>query len=815
MNRRLQLFAEEMRASPVVGPVVEQAMGYEIDVTGPGGRIPSSGPVNGVLFFGTDVLDHVDIVEGTDGPGVWLPDYVAAPLKAGPGDRIELRSRRFVVPVTVDGVYRALYARPSTGYWRTWSEQIYPCPLCGPPPQPILVDRAQLVALGTQLGAPRARFTIAAPVRTDPPLTLDEARDQADFALRFNARLTSGPRSLREIFPCCGRLFFGTGRGTSTDIIGGMPGVVRIVDQRMAAVQGPIQVLFLACLVISLGVVIAAGVFSFTSRGVEAGVLSARGWGPARIGMRAVLESVVPCAIGAIVGFLVAWWTIAWFGPEGSVDPSAKVSALAGSLLAFLAVIAVVGLVAGFSFMSHHQPRPGVARSVLLFPWEVPVLAGAYVMSGRLRSSGGVLGAAIERPAPAVFIFPLLLALGVAILTARLLAFVLSRRRRDHSETVSPWYLVVRRLASSSKIAMLFLVAASLALAVFAASQAMVSSLRTTVEAKAKVFVGSDVELQIGPDTAVPPDFGFPATIATRLREAGRLANSDQKFDLLAIDPTTFERAAYWNPVFSARSVADLLELLSNRSGDRMPVVMANGQGLAPTALEIQRQIVPVDIVAEASSVPGTSSDRPVFVVADDQLETAFAGAHDPLRDVSATREMWIRGPSDEVLAAASAAGIVSYLTITADEVSDIPFIKAAIGTFLVLNVLGVVALTLVLVVAIVYLQARQRSRIVSTALSGRMGLRPSTMRRSLVLELSVLLFLALGVGATTGLIGAKIVTPYLDPLPTIPPDPIWVVPWFAVMVAAIGLAVVAFAGGWLASRAARDVRLGEVLRVA
>ena len=43
MNRRLQLFAEEMRASPVVGPVVEQAMGYEIDVTGPGGRIPRPG----------------------------------------------------------------------------------------------------------------------------------------------------------------------------------------------------------------------------------------------------------------------------------------------------------------------------------------------------------------------------------------------------------------------------------------------------------------------------------------------------------------------------------------------------------------------------------------------------------------------------------------------------------------------------------------------------------------------------------------------------------------------------------------------------
>ena len=112
--------------------------------------------MNGVLFFGTDVLDHVDIVGGLTGRASGCPTTFADPLKAGPGDRIELRSRRFVVPVTVDGVYRALYARPSTGYWRTWSEQIYPCPLCAPPPQPILVDRAQLVALGTQLGSPRA-----------------------------------------------------------------------------------------------------------------------------------------------------------------------------------------------------------------------------------------------------------------------------------------------------------------------------------------------------------------------------------------------------------------------------------------------------------------------------------------------------------------------------------------------------------------------------------------------------------------------------------------------------------------------------------
>jgi hypothetical protein len=41
------------------------------------------------------------------------------------------------------------------------------------------------------------------------------------------------------------------------------------------------------------------------------------------------------------------------------------------------------------------------------------------------------------------------------------------------------------------------------------------------------------------------------------------------------------------------------------------------------------------------------------------------------------------------------------------------------------------------------------------------------------------------------------------------------VLPWVAVAAAAVGLAVTAIVGGWLSTRAARDVRLGEALRVA
>ena len=811
IDRRRQLFSQLMQASPVIAPAVEQAMGYEVAVTGPGGSVPASGPLNGVLFFGTGVLRHVDVLVGTDGPGVWLPDYVAEPLDAGPGDQIELHLGDATVAVSVDGVYRALYAQPSTGYWRTWSEQLYiPCPDCSPPPQQILVDRSQLVAFSRQLGSPRARFALAAPVVSEP-ITLSEGRQLSVMVERLRDRMVSEPQ-LRKIFPCCGRLYgFG---GPSAELLGTMTGVVGIVDRRLAAVEGPIHVMFVAALVISFGVVAVAGVFSFSSRRVDAGVLAARGWGPGSVGIKAALESAFPSIVGAVAGFLLAASTIAWLGLVGIIEPSARSSAVVGSLAAMVAVIALVGTVSALTFASKHEPRAGLARVAMLLPWEVVALTGAYLMMRRLNSGGGVAGTTVERPASAVFLFPLLLALGVAILSARLFVVALMHRRGGDASRVSAWYLAVRRLASSSRLAVLFLVAASIALAVFTASQSMVSSLRTTIEAKAKVFVGSDVQMQVGPDTQIPTNLGFPATIATRSREMGRFTDTDRQFDLVAIDPSTFVSAAFWNDGFSDRSAPELMTLLSDGSGDRLPVVMAHRQGPIPVELEIQQQIVPIEVVAEASSVPGTSSDRPVFMVTEVQLLAAFAGLPDPLNQAQTTREIWIRGPSDEVVAAASAAGVESYLTITADEVSDIPFIKAAIDTFLVLNVLGVVALILVLVVAIVYLQARQRSRILSMALSERMGLPAGTMHRSLVLELAILLFGGFVVGVATGLVGALMVVPFLDPLPTIPPGPIAVVLWGAVAVAAVGLGVVALIGGWLASRDARDVQLGEVLRV-
>ncbi|MGZ4137492.1 MAG: hypothetical protein ACXVPX_07975, partial [Actinomycetota bacterium] len=477
--------------------------------------------------------------------------------------------------------------------------------------------------------------------------------------------------------------------------------------------------------------------------------------------------------------------------------------------------VALAGLVSALSFVSRHEPREGVVRALLYIPWEVLALGVAYVLDRRLANGGLVSSGQIERPAAAVFLFPLTLSFGVAVLAARLTTVLIGRARSSGTSGVSAWYLARRRLASSARLAMLFLVVASLALSVFAASRAMVGSLRATVEAKAKVFVGSDVQLQIGRDTTVPKGFAYPATIVTRARQAGYLSGGELQFDLLVVDPATFESAAYWNGVFADRPLPDLLGLLTAPTSGALPVIMSNGGGLTPSTLLMQQQTTPIDIVARTSSFPGTSSGRPVFIVAAGPLARAFAGKPDPLNEPQVTREMWIRGPADPILAAASRAGVGSFLTITAAGVEDIPFIQAAVDTYLVLNVIGVVALILVLIVAVVYLQARQRARVVASALSLRMGLRSGTMRRSLAIELGALLFGGLVFGGATGMFATTVVVPHLDPLPTIPPSPISIVPVVAMASVAVFLVIAAVAGGWIADRATRGVRLGEVLRVA
>ena len=77
------------------------------------------------------------------------------------------------------------------------------------------------------------------------------------------------------------------------------------------------------------------------------------------------------------------------------------------------------------------------------------------------------------------------------------------------------------------RLTVLLVSAAALCLGVFVNAQTMVRSLRATVDAKAGVFVGSDVQVWVDHDAPPPGNFPLPITRATRLKYAGSLLPGD------------------------------------------------------------------------------------------------------------------------------------------------------------------------------------------------------------------------------------------------------------------------------------------------
>jgi uncharacterized protein YggT (Ycf19 family) len=234
-----------------------------------------------------------------------------------------------------------------------------------------------------------------------------------------------------------------------------------------------------------------------------------------------------------------------------------------------------------------------------------------------------------------------------------------------------------------------------------------------------------------------------------------------------------------------------------------------------PVAIDVAQIERRVRVVGRARAFPGVFSDDPVLVVDQASLEARLGAGGNPLRRSSARTEYWIAGDTQEALADVSRLTAFPLDTLTADEVKDVPFIAAAIDTFAMLNVLGMAAAVLVVGVLIVYLQARQRARTVSNVLSLRMGMRDAEARRALVVELAALLVAAFALGGALGIVAGRLVSPLLDPLQTIPPAPLFVVPTPMVAWTLLGLAAIAVIGGWAVHRRARAVDLGEVLRVA
>jgi hypothetical protein len=802
-----ELFDRLVATSPYLGEPVESSLGKVVPVS----VLGQSEERDTRLFAGDQAISHVEILEGSPGDGALVPDLVADALDISPGERIVVGSPDDgTVTLTVDGIYRSLYRGGASGYWRPWNDElVLYCSNCAPPPQAVIVPMDRFVGVARAIGLDHSGYAWQAPVRRE--LTLQEAEEAARIAFAISDEIDAA-----SVLDRCFISFFCNVRngpvwGSSID------DVVNDVHGRLVAIEGPARLLRLAGMLLAFVVVAGAGAFAMAARRVESNLLFARGARPRAVGGRAALEAILPCAVGAAVGLGLSFALVRGVGPSGALAGRASNEALRAAGVAWLASVVAIATVSTVSFLRQSEQHRSRLRFLGLLPWELVLIALSLLILQRLRSGGAVVvdpALGTKAPSLLLFAFPIAFLAGSVALVARGVVVSLRWARGRSAGWGAPAYLAVHRLAVRPRLTLLLIAAAGLCLGLFVQAQTMARSMEVTVDAKAGVYVGSDVQARIDSVNETPEPFPLPLSRVVRRIQAGEL-RAAVPFDLLAIDPETFASTAFWDPAFASEPLEALLGRVAAPFQGTLPVVMASAPNAFPDSITIDRQRVPIEIVGRANAFPGMTSLRPLVVVDERRLLEAFEGLPNPLAGANSSDELWIRGDPAAARAALSELSFVPDLILTTDEVKDIPYIAAVIDTFLVMNGLGLLAALLVVAAMLMYLQARQRSEIVSYGLSLRMGMQPSGHLLAIAAEVGALLVVSFAAGSALAIVAARLTIPLLDPIEAVPPEPFSVVPGVVVAVTAPVLLLVAFAGGWLTERRARAADLGQVMRLA
>jgi putative ABC transport system permease protein len=773
------------------------------------------------LLARTDALAHVRVLDRTDGPGVWIADLAARGLHVKPGGTFELsgfdaRGRSREVSVRVKGIYRALAYEAPRPYWANFYEDVFPLDLDSPPPPTFLiVGRGELFRLVHALGAGAAMESIHE-LPVDPRhLTLPAGRDLADRFAAVRLSLTSGRTAAAEKLCPIPRIRF-TGAGPPCDVLSSLPSAVTIADANVDAVAPAVTLLSTLGAAIALAVAAAAGAFAVRRRRVEAALRFARGEHVAAFSARTLLEALLPALAGAGAGFALAVVLTGSFAPSGTIDDATFRSAAWRAAAAGAAALCVLTLAAAVAFV--HQYDTGARRRRLgKLPWELPLLGVAIYLLVDVRTGGGLAksgSSGAEHPTLAVFLFPLVLVAAVAGLAVRLARLPLrpGRGRRIAAFAV-PVYLALRRLAAARGLLVVLTVVSAVSLGSFFYAEALAASLKHTTDEKAYISNGGDVAGIVQPSEALPRGFPFPLT-KVEFGNGAAAANTaiGHKLDVLVVDPATLPAVLHWEDHWGPNP-ARLLAELEDAPATPLPVIVTSN---APPlrALSLQARRVPVTVLGRVQAFPGMTSS-PLVVTSADAFARATAQAHvlDPL-GVTQTY-VWGKGPPEEVGDAMARAGVDVYFATTVDTFRRDPDVLLATRTYGYLRATALASAVLVLVGLLLYLQARQRSQAIASALAARMGFRRAAEILSLCLEVAAIGFFALAIGATVALLAAGPVVREIDPLPDWQPSPIFVAPLGAVAVAAAVLAVVALVAGAVTSWLARRTDVSEALRVA
>jgi putative ABC transport system permease protein len=790
-------------AVPHLRPPVLAMSGPQVQLTGPTPDKFSGGR----LLYRDGFEGQIRTLGTADGVrGVWLPSEAAAQLGVGPGDRITVSLTGREAPVRVAGVYRELHRLPPTPYWCSQAQVIYPPGFAEDPPPPlVLADRVTFEAVSRRLQESRLEYTWD--LELQDGITLPEARRTA--AATLGARRAVAAEGSGMVDADQAPAFNSPGVVvTSTQL----PFLVQRSASIAAAVSGAVGPVAVAGTGVALLLVAAAGSYWAERRRTEVALLAARGVGPLAIAVKAVLEMLVWAAVGAVLGWLAALGLVRLLGPSDLLDPSAVPAALARTGVALATGLALLGLVAGLRARAMTEPGVG-ARPGLLgrLPWELAVLVLAALAFRRLTEQGPPVATGTEPPRIDLLLlaFPMLFLVGTVALAVRLLGVAVRRLRTAGSGWPHALYLAARRVASGARLALLLVAASALSIGVMVYAATLTLSVRTTLDAKARTFVGSDVAVEgFARDVAIPAD--LDATVVERYEEVLVDGNAVM---MLAIDAATFARAAFWDEALADTPLDQIVrELAPGPSGEPLPVAVVGPTlpdrfafdlflGTQARSVRLQARVA-----ERVRAFPGMRAN-PLVVV-----DRSALGDLDPLKETL----LWARGDREQVLAALDRADVRVVGVVTdARDVLDVSSFLATSWTFGFLQALGLLTGLITAGGLLLYLETRQRGRRAAYALSRRMGLSRAAHLGSLLAEVGGTLLGGFAIGVALSFLAARLVYLRLDALPSVPPVPLLRTPVPALAGTAAAVLAVSWLAAWVAQRSADRTNLAEVLRLA
>jgi putative ABC transport system permease protein len=780
---------------------------------------PATGITEPVVVISRDgALDHVEVVEGTPGPGVWVSDRGAAMTGlAGGGARATIGG----VEVPVAGVYRDM-AGAVPDFWCVHAGDLALVgPERRPPPPVVLADPATFATLVRTSGvrepvgawdtplregvtvARAARLVDALGCETDDAPALDWCADGPPRIPTGYGRVAGEGVEARDAAEIVSVLFRSH-----------LPFVVdrtRAIQTSVGAGVWPVAA-FAA--LAGAALVAAAGSLWFDRRRREITLLTVRGASPAALGLKAVLELALPLVAGTAAGVALGIGAVRWVGPSPSIEPSAIVDAIwagAGALVAAAAVIG--GVVAG-----RVRVRDGLRRRrgwMAAVPWELLTGLVAAVSFLRLDRWGAPAsqGAEVSRVDPLGLLFPVLFLTATVAVVMRLLTLALRPLLAASRRWPIALYLGIRRVARYRGAVVGLVAASAVAAGVLGYAATLRRSMDATLEAKAETFLGSDVAVRVSTDEVVPEALAGRTTEVDAYRQAWIGDGEREDVDVYGIDPATFAAAAFWDAGMADSSLPAIVDRLAAAPRDRRVPAVVVGPALGddlPATIELGIATtgttrLTLEPVPGVHAFPGMKRGSPTVFVAASALRDA------ELR--TRAGELWVAGDRDEILAALDAAGTDFYEPLTRAMVVDQVAFLTVSWTFGFMQSLGVAAGALVIGGVAVHLDARRRGRVLGYAFARRMGLTRRRHRWALLVELVASVVVGCWLGLGLGLVGAALAHQRLDPAPGFRPDPLFrpaIV--LAAAVAAVAVVVAGVAAVLAQRRTDRDDPV-EVLR--